>query len=171
MRTTSSPESSPESSQENDEPELYHIPDTDTYSYDYILYHKNFPEEWAKSHATADAGPSVCYNCVDYGCINNVFIGYCANCAQFVYNGTRGRGFISVGIEDDEPDAQDYPSIFETYMKDVDIDKIKSPMEFYASFEDETETETTVYDVNDDNNTDTILSVLNCHYEGGYNDL
>lgn len=163
--------------------ELFHIPDTDTYSYYHILYHKNFPEEWAKSHATEYAGPSICYNCVDYGCINNVFIGYCANCAQFVYNGTRGRGFISAGIEDNEPDALKYPSIFETYMKDVDTSKIKLPMELHhISYDDDdnANTETTVYDINDyinadpytdDNNTDTILSVLNCHYEGGYNDL
>lgn len=188
--TTSSRSSSRSSSQGSSagssagygEIELFHIPDTDTYSYDHILYHKNFPEEWAKSHATEYAGPSICYNCVDYGCINNVFIGYCANCAQFVYNGTRGRGFISAGIEDNEPDALKYPSIFETYMKDVDTSKIKSPMELHLlSYDDDNaNTETTVYDINDyinaepytdDNNSDTILSVLNCHYEGGYNDL
>jgi hypothetical protein len=104
----------------------------DTYFHDYICYHKNFPEEWAVNHRNG-TGPSQCENCFEYGSVNGVFIGYCVNCAQYDYSGKRGRGFIDSGIELKEEDCSEYdipfytseyPSIFETYLKGVDITKI-----------------------------------------------
>jgi hypothetical protein len=84
------------------------------------IYHPKFPEEWAENHEEL-TGPEQCLNCAEYGTINNIFIGYCANCAHFIYNGIRGRGFIDNGIENDEIDVIDYESVFDTYLKDINI--------------------------------------------------
>jgi hypothetical protein len=84
------------------------------------IYHPKFPEEWAENHEDS-TGPEQCLNCAMYGTINNIFIGYCANCAHYTYNGIRGRGFIDNGIENDEIEVMDYESVFDTYLKDVNI--------------------------------------------------
>jgi hypothetical protein len=102
----------------NIEEPYYH---DDKYLYQGAWYHKNFPVIWAMSHED-DTGPSQCANCADYGCVNDIFIGYCANCADYYYDGQRGKGFIDNGIEFDE---NDFVSAFDTYLKDVDVTKIK----------------------------------------------
>jgi len=102
----------------NIEEPYYH---DDKYLYQGAWYHKNFPVIWAMSHED-DTGPSQCANCADYGCVNDIFIGYCANCADYYYDGERGKGFIDNGIEFDE---NDFVSAFDTYLKDVDVTKIK----------------------------------------------
>ena len=84
------------------------------------IYHPKFPEEWAENHEEG-TGPEQCCNCAEYGTINNIFIGYCANCAHYIYNGTRGRGFIDNGIENNEIEVIKYESIFNTYLKNIDI--------------------------------------------------
>jgi hypothetical protein len=84
------------------------------------IYHSKFPEEWAENHED-ETGPEECLNCALYGTINNIFIGYCANCAHYIYNGTRGRDFIDNGIENDEIEVMKYESIFDTYLKGVNI--------------------------------------------------
>ena len=88
------------------------------YSHNEELYGGTFPEEWAENHAEG-TGPKECRNCNDFGSWNGVFIGYCANCA-YVYNGTRGRGLMGLGKENDDPSVLEYPSIYSTYLKDVD---------------------------------------------------
>ena len=90
------------------------------YLYDYSWYHENFPEEWLNSHNIDETGPKYCTNCEEYGCINGIFIGYCVNCAQHVYKGSRGRGFINIGMEA-EYNTVVGDSVFETYLKNVDI--------------------------------------------------
>jgi hypothetical protein len=88
------------------------------YIYDGVLYTSHFPEEWAKSHING-TGPK-CRNCDMVGYYNGVFIGYCANCAKYVYNNTRGLGFIDYGIEVPciDPDDEKY-SALNTYLKYV----------------------------------------------------
>ena len=95
------------------------------YSYDGELYCGTFPENWVED-CLEGTGPRDCGNCSCYGSWNGVFLGYCANCAQYVYNGERGRGFIDIGKElrgeDAAADAEfvlDGPSIFDTYLKEV----------------------------------------------------
>lgn len=90
------------------------------YSYEEELYCGTFPEEWAEDHLS-DTGPKECKNCACYGSWNGVFLGYCANCAQYVYNGERGRGFIDIGRE-----SADYngPSVFDTYLEGVSLDDV-----------------------------------------------
>jgi len=132
--------------------------DGEYYWYNSICYHGAFPVEWAKNHYP-DTGPLECWNCEDYGCVNGIFVGYCANCAQYVYEGERGRGFFDHGVELDDPS---YPSAFETYLKDevlethvptlgedMDIDMIDPPEDAkYGHY-----------------------NPCFSHYEGGYNDF
>jgi hypothetical protein len=103
----------------NIEEPYYH---DDIYLYQGAWYHKNFPVLWAMTHEP-DSGPSHCANCADFGCVNNVFIGYCANCAEYYYDGERGKGFIDNGIEFDEYETA--VSAFDTYLSGVDISQIK----------------------------------------------
>jgi len=91
------------------------------YSYDEELYCGTFPEEWVLDHFP-DTGPRECGNCAYYGSWNGVFLGYCANCAQFAYNGERGRGFIDFGKEYDY--NPDFLSVFDTYLKGLMPDDV-----------------------------------------------
>jgi len=93
------------------------------YSYDEELYCGTFPEEWVLDHLPG-TGPKDCGNCSYFGSWNGVFLGYCANCAHYVYNGERGRGLIEIGEENDENVVADFPSIFDTYLKDVSLDDV-----------------------------------------------
>jgi hypothetical protein len=93
------------------------------YSYNEELYCGTFPEEWAENHLP-NTGPKDCINCAYYGSWNGVFLGYCVNCAEYAYNGTRGRGIIDLGKENDTVSVLDCPSIFETYMKDVSLSDV-----------------------------------------------
>jgi len=102
----------------NIEEPYYH---DDIYLYQGAWYHRNFPVIWAMTHEP-DSGPSQCANCADFGCVNHVFIGYCVNCADYYYDGERGKGFIDNGIEFDDFEAV---SAFDTYLKGVDISQIK----------------------------------------------
>jgi hypothetical protein len=85
------------------------------YSYDEELYCGTFPEEWALDHLPG-TGPKDCGNCACYGSWNGVFLGYCANCAVYEYNGERGRGLIDVGTEFHNDFVSEFPSIFGTYL-------------------------------------------------------
>jgi len=88
------------------------------YSYDEELYCGTFPEEWAENHAEG-TGPKECGNCNESGSWNGVFLGYCGNCADYVYNGTRGRGLVGLGKENNNASVLGYPSIYSTYLKGV----------------------------------------------------
>jgi|UniRef100_A0A6C0D716 hypothetical protein len=88
------------------------------YSYDEELYCATFPQEWAKNHL-AGTGPKDCKVCACVGSWNGVFIGYCVGCCENYYFGKRGRGLITYGKEIKTKDTT-VPSIFETYLKDVD---------------------------------------------------
>jgi hypothetical protein len=103
------------------------------YSYDEELYCGTFPEEWAQNHLPT-TGPKECRNCMYYGSWNGVFLGYCTNCADYVYNGERGRGLIDIGRENDDNVVACHPSIFEAYLKDVLPDDI-GDKDFMDSFE------------------------------------
>jgi hypothetical protein len=147
------------------------------YLYDYYWYHENFPKEWAMCPKEG-TGPSQCGNCLDYGCINGVFIGYCANCAIYDYEGSRGRGFIDVGVEYDETIGS-VPSVFDTYLKDVDIhaivgvdNQIDNPGTGSCDDEPIDQSEISEQDIyGDDFNNIGEHYGLDCHFEGGYNDM
>lgn len=131
------------------------------YLYSNQWYFENFPLEWAVCQKDG-TGPGQCENCDKCGAIDGVFIGYCFDCAQTVYNGERGRGFIDVGLEADDPK---HPSVFDTYLHGVNIYEIHSIEKDICSAEPEFDFEL-VYDYEpvDD-------SIFCCHFEGGYNDM
>tara|TARA_B100000085_G_C18450711_1_gene474738 strand:- start:566 stop:970 length:405 start_codon:yes stop_codon:yes gene_type:complete len=66
----------------------------DFYTYNNIRYHLTFSPKWAMCHIPS-TGPRECFNCITYGMKNNVFYGYCLNCATVIYNLQRGYGFDS----------------------------------------------------------------------------
>ena len=103
------------------------------YSYDEELYCGTFPEEWAQNHFPY-TGPKECGNCAHYGSWNGVFLGYCANCADYVYNGERGYGFIDIGRECDYNHDLDGFSVFDTYLNGVLPDDV-GDKDFMDSFE------------------------------------
>lgn len=145
----------------------------DKYLYDYNWYHEKFPEEWVYTHKEG-TGPGQCMNCLDYGCINEIFIGYCVNCALYDYEGTRGRGFINQGIEIDNEDeeAKGYESVFDTYLQGIDINAIEPIVKINKKLEynEEDYLNGEPYDdINLDRNVDD--SIMKSDFEGGYNDL
>ena len=122
----------------------------DKYLYDYHWYHISFPKEWAVNHHNDETGPKCCLNCECFGSINGIFIGYCVNCAQYVYNGSRGRGFIDVGVEINHEEVDsDSDSVFDTYLKDVDIWAIEPIDEEEKEKEKEEEKEKTYQQIID----------------------
>ena len=60
------------------------------------VYIASFPEEYIKTEKENRTGPRCCENCAYYGCIEEVFIGYCLNCASYIYNYERGPGLDTV---------------------------------------------------------------------------
>jgi hypothetical protein len=108
------------------------------YSYHGELYIKQFPIAWAKSHAP-ETGPEECGNCSFYGSWNGVFIGYCANCAEHIYEYRRGHGFIEHG---EELDLDIIPlRAMDTYLHGVKLDEIEyvPNIEFYTMSDSEEE--------------------------------
>lgn len=91
------------------------------YQYDGELYTNHFPQEWAQNHMDG-TGPKSCNNCRYFGSWNGVFVGYCANCAQYDYEFSRGHGFIEPSKEryENTPQAR----AMETYLCEVDFDNI-----------------------------------------------
>jgi hypothetical protein len=164
--------------------QIQHCNDGFYYIYEGIVYIGTFPEEWAKNHLP-DTGPHECENCVSYGTVQNVFIGYCANCADYEYEGSRGKGFMDTLIEDITPETDDgkfYRSAFDTYLKDINVDNINiediyeeyenSPYAKYydSAFHEDPSDEYEEHDFNNDDDGRDMTVFNICHYEGGYND-
>jgi hypothetical protein len=106
------------------------------YTYDDELYAGVFPEDWV-TDCIDGTGPKDCRLCRWYGSWNGVFLGYCLHCAV-KYRGTRGRGFVQQGEElsvSDWNKKTDYissESVYDTYMKGVNLDDI-GDIDFYNS--------------------------------------
>jgi len=107
---------------------MAHFPDYEIlscgnfYQYDGELYAKQFPTEWAQNHMDG-TGPKSCNNCRVFGSWNGVFIGYCANCAQYDYEFSRGHGFLKPGQEISKKNANTIGAM-QSYLKDVEPDSI-----------------------------------------------
>jgi hypothetical protein len=126
-------------------------------------YHPKFPNPWRESQYEG-TGPEQCSGCATHGCYKGEFIGYCMNCAICVYEGSRGRGFVGNCVEWDDPVACQYASAYETYLCDVE----------FAQFADEIRMQNAEDDSQDV--MDTVEyggsgGIMECHYEGGYNDF
>jgi len=91
------------------------------YVYNDIMYIYAFPQEWARNHIL-DTGPESCPTCISFGMINDIFVGYCSNCAKLYHDYERGLGFIDNEYSEAFVDV-DYlvNSVFLTYLKDVEV--------------------------------------------------
>jgi hypothetical protein len=89
------------------------------YIYNDILYIYSFPKTWSQNHIL-NTGPEYCTQCVSFGTVNGIFIGYCSDCARMYDNYERGLGFINNRGDEATVDV-DYllNSAFFTYLKDV----------------------------------------------------
>ena len=85
------------------------------------LYANQFPQKWAYVHIPGTG--TECDLCMKDGTWCGVMIGYCRNCAK-LYDGERGPGFISPGIEYDETDPN---SANMSYMANVSWRKVGKP--------------------------------------------
>ena len=83
------------------------------YTYDNELYDICFPKEWATNHEPG-TGPKECIDCIKSGHWRGVFIGYCVNCSEEIYNYKRGSGFICRGVENKSAPFTCQP--FKTYL-------------------------------------------------------
>lgn len=137
--------------------------DTETETETSWTYHDRFPEEWAEDHVDG-TGPEDCEDCLAFGCMDGVFVGYCSNCALYAYEGRRGRGFVSPGVETDYDIVAEILghrecfSVFDTYLRDLLQDDITDE-DMYGpmiTWED------LVYGGD---------GVMFSHFEGGYNDF
>ena len=113
----------------------------------------NFPIKWAVENLNEydgetdllRHGPVHCNNCATFGVINNVFVGYCSNCALYKYNYSRGNGFNAIGVEQivdylgEELNPQN--SIWNTYMENVQQDQIGLNIVIIEENEEEDEDE------------------------------
>jgi hypothetical protein len=129
------------------------------------VYHDCFPNQWRETHLPG-TGPEECTNCAYYGCINSVFIGYCANCAINVYNGTRGRGFIDIGVEYITEETLGFQSVFDTYLFEVELYPPALPFNEEGE-ENENLTDEDIYGPETGLH-DPMWDMP--HYENGYND-
>jgi len=101
-----------EESKENENPPKF-------YAYGETLFTPEFPFEWAKTHKEDKTGPEFCKNCDEYGTWNAAFIGYCVDCANDIYNGNRGNGFVGYAEEMPTNKHNTEKSARQTYLKDI----------------------------------------------------
>jgi hypothetical protein len=130
----------------------------DYYSYQGELYIKQFPKMWATSHVP-ETGPGECGNCNVYGSWNGIFIGYCVNCAEYVYEYQRGHGFIDHGEEQD----MDVPQLraMDTYLHGIELDEIEiAPNRDFYNIDYDSET---VDDLDSEYDIDRYLDKLKEH--------
>ena len=70
----------------------------DHYVFEKQKYFLCFPFEWITTMAPG-SGPKSCESCRKHGIIDDIFIGFCSDCAIYIYDNQRGHGFIN-GKED-----------------------------------------------------------------------
>lgn len=84
------------------------------YVHEKTKYYLYFPYEWLTTMAPG-TGPNQCQNCAMHGIVDGAFIGYCVDCANYMYDMKRGHGFI-FGKEQLDPDNKATSALF-TYLK------------------------------------------------------
>lgn len=142
-----------------------------------VIYIGGFPLEWATAHECG-SGPKECVNCAYYGSVNGVFIGYCANCAQNVYKGARGLGFLGDGIEVSQGGISVGESAFTTYLKAMSINMLAHVSRLDVAYETEDDVNKVRVRYNSEEYDNMLATTyqevggpFNSDYEGGYNDF
>jgi hypothetical protein len=88
--------------------------DSQTYTCENQKYFIYFPYEWVLNMQPG-SGPKHCKNCKLHGIVDNMFLGYCMDCANYIYDFTRGHGFLW-GIEQIDMNHKESSANF-TYLK------------------------------------------------------
>ena len=88
--------------------------DDDYYMYDKQKYFVFFPYEWSQNMFPG-TGPKMCEKCILHGSKNDIFLGYCYDCANYIYDCKRGHGLIN-GLEDIDMENKETSANF-TYLK------------------------------------------------------
>ena len=83
------------------------------YNINGISFPSLFPEDQALKNID---NITTCINCMEYGVINDIFVGPCANCVGN-FDNKCGKGFISWGKELRTKSTDHISSIFDTYLK------------------------------------------------------
>jgi len=84
------------------------------YIHDNVKYYIYFPYEWTTNMAPG-TGPKQCKQCAIHGIIDDAFVGYCADCANYMYDMKRGHGFV-FGKEQIDPNTKSTSALY-TYLK------------------------------------------------------
>jgi hypothetical protein len=136
-----------------------------------VIYIGGFPLEWATAHECG-TGPKECVNCAYYGSVNGVFIGYCANCAQNAYKGSRGLGFLGDGIEVSDGRSVG-ESAFTTYLRAMSTSMLTQVSRLDVVYPDMNRVSVTEEEYNNMLATtyQDVGGPFNSDYEGGYNDF
>jgi len=92
----------------------------DYYMIGLYKYANSFPKEWAQSYLPG-TGPEQCCDCSEHGTREDVFYGYCMNCAEDVYKGQRGTGMKSEDVEQKPKDQNQSMVQFLELAKDLDF--------------------------------------------------
>jgi len=92
------------------------------FAYDGYNYVDTFPQEWLLCYDDNLTGPLHCGNCENYGSIFqngiHIFMGYCSNCAFYIYMEKRGHGFY--GFDNTYlVDHYEYPDYLLKYKDDI----------------------------------------------------
>lgn len=111
----------------------------DPYTDEEINIIESIPKEWL--HITDEevhnlgndyGGPVYCNNCKYHGTINNVWVGYCANCAVYRYNNEvnafhwPGRQYVYEGqqcIEEVTDNIDKWDDYLKLYHKEFELEK------------------------------------------------
>ena len=83
------------------------------YNINGISFPSLFPEDQALKNID---NITTCINCMEYGVINDIFVGPCANCVGH-FDNKCGKGFISWGKELRTKSTDHISSVFDTYLK------------------------------------------------------
>ena len=92
------------------------------YSYNGELFTKTFPKEWAINQMAGTG--TECDNCLCYGFWNGVFCAYCLNCADNMYEDSRGGGLYGYLHEGECGDPDNKYAAANTYLKDIPLKEI-----------------------------------------------
>ena len=119
-------------------------------------YHVNFPIAWALDHKkfisdeyVEGSGPIECGNCKSYGCLRDVFVGYCGGCINHYLRDGFWRGNPAGDSDINDMNDSDMVRIY-PYMKGVLKEQIGDKKDYE------------IFIANDDNNNDNDDNNSNC---------
>lgn len=87
-------------------------------------YFRCFPNKWIEEESLNNVGPRYCKNCKFYGSINDIFIGYCLNCANISLKGKRGNGMLGNEILENSSEFDFNKCPYMTPLEQIELKKM-----------------------------------------------